>query len=69
MNIGHMWTMIIACGGALLLVLVLPLIGLSDNWSLGISISVMVGLHLWMMKGHSNHSSPKHSKGGNCHDE
>ena len=62
----HMWLMAIACGGALLLLLVLPLIGLSKNWSVGISIAVMVGLHLWMMRGHSDHSHMEHNehKGG-----
>ncbi len=62
----HMWMMVIACGGALLLILVLPLIGLSKNWSVGISIAVMVGLHLWMMRGHSDHNHTEHKehKGG-----
>ena len=62
----HMWMMALACGGALLLILVLPLIGLSKNWSVGISIAVMVGLHLWMMRGHSEHSHAEHKehKGG-----
>ncbi|MDP3966417.1 MAG: hypothetical protein Q8Q04_02715 [archaeon] len=63
----HMWMMAIACGGALLLLLVLPVIGLSKNWAIGISIAVMGGLHLWMMREHSNSSNRKHSKGGNCH--
>ena len=48
----HMWLMALACGGALLLILVLPLLGLSKNWSVGIAIAVMIGLHLWMMRGH-----------------
>jgi low affinity Fe/Cu permease len=57
----HMWLMVVACIGALLLLLVLPLIGLSKNWSVGISIAVMVGLHLLMMKGHlgKNHKEVK----------
>ena len=55
----HMWMMALACGGALLLILVLPLFGLSKNWSVGIAIAVMIGLHLWMMRGHSNHCSHK----------
>lgn len=58
----HMWLMVLACGGALLLILVLPLIGLSKNWSFGISIAVMVGLHLWMILGHSDHSHHKKHK-------
>ena len=62
-NANHMWMMTIACGGAFLLFLVLPLVGLSKNWSVGISIAVMAGLHLWMMKGHSNNNYTKH-KGG-----
>ncbi|KKQ20393.1 MAG: hypothetical protein US35_C0040G0007 [Parcubacteria group bacterium GW2011_GWA2_37_10] len=42
------------------------MIGLSKNWSVGISIAVMVGLHLWMMRGHSDHSHTEHKehKGG-----
>lgn len=60
----HMWMMAIACGGALLLILVLPIFGLSRNWSAGISIVFMVGLHLWMMRGHSEHSHhEKHKEG------
>jgi len=58
----HMWMMVIACGGAILLLLVLPLIGLSKNWSVGISIAVMVGLHLWMMRGHSDHKHTEHKE-------
>lgn len=49
---GHMWVMLLACGGAFLLILVLPVIGLSKNWSVGISIAFMIGLHLLMMRGH-----------------
>ena len=58
--------MAIACGGALLLILVLPLIGMSKNWSVGISIAFMIGLHLWMMRGHSDHNPSEHKehKGG-----
>ena len=55
----HMWIMALACGGALLLILVLPLIGLSKNLSVGISMAVMIGMHLWMMQGHSDHSHTK----------
>ncbi|MEK6895250.1 MAG: hypothetical protein AABX48_01910 [Nanoarchaeota archaeon] len=51
----HMWLMVLACVGAFLLILVLPLLGLSKNWSVGIAIVVMIGLHLWMMRGHFNH--------------
>ena len=54
-NTRHMWMMALACGGALLLILVLPFFGLSKNWSVGISVVVMVGLHLWTMRGHSDH--------------
>jgi hypothetical protein len=67
MNNNHMWLMILACGGAFLLILVLPFFGLSRSWSAGVGIFVMVGLHLWMMKGHShnhNHLSNKRMKGG-----
>ncbi len=60
----HMWMMVLACGGAFLLLLVLPLIGLSKNWSVGISITVMVIIHLWMMRGHFDHGNHKEHKGG-----
>ena len=64
-DIKHTGLMVLACGGALLLILVLPLIGLSKNWSVGISISMMVGLHLWMMRGHLDYNhSHKKQKGG-----
>lgn len=59
----HMWMMAVACGGALLLILVLPLFGLSKNWSVGISIAAMVGLHLLMMRGHSDHTNHKKHRG------
>lgn len=58
----HMWMMVLACGGALLLIFVLPFFGLSKNWSAGISIAFMIGLHLWMMRGHSDHSHHKKHK-------
>lgn len=66
----HMWLMALACGGAFLLILVLPLFGFSKNWSIGIAIAVMIGLHLWTMRGHSehNHSENKSTKmKGGCH--
>ena len=60
----HMWLMALACGGALLLILVLPLFGLSGSWSAGIAIAVMIILHAWMMKGHAhNHSDHIIKKG------
>lgn len=60
----HAWLMIVACGGALLLTFVLPLFGLSQNWSIGIALGVMIGLHLWMMRSHSNHRNHNELKGG-----
>ncbi|MBS3082048.1 hypothetical protein J4416_03915 [Candidatus Pacearchaeota archaeon] len=56
----HMWMMILACGGALFIILVFPFLGLSKNWVAGIAIAVMVVLHLWMMKGHSSHNNSEH---------
>ena len=58
----HMWLMALACGGAFLLILVLPLIGISKNYSTGAAIAVMIGLHLWMMKGHSGHNHHREQK-------
>ncbi len=62
-TIKHMIMMAIACGGAFLLILVLPIIGLSKNWSAGISIAFMIGLHLWIMRRHSDHGHHKEHKG------
>jgi Flp pilus assembly protein TadB len=59
-----MWIMALACGGALLLILVLPLIGVSKYWAAGIAVAVMIGLHVWMMRGHSDHSHHKGQKRG-----
>ena len=50
---GHMRMMIIACGGAFLLIFVLPLFGVSEGWSAGIAVVAMIGLHLLMMRGRS----------------
>ena len=61
-HISHMWMMIFACGGAFLLILLLPLFGASKNWSIGISIAVMIGLHLLMMRGHSDHCHSKNNQ-------
>ncbi len=63
-NMSHMLMMALACGGAFLLVLALPLLGLSKSWSAGIAIAAMIGLHLWMMRGHSGHNKHKEYKGG-----
>ena len=58
----HMWTMALACGGALLLILVLPFFGISKNYTAGIAIAVMIILHVWMMKGHLYHNYNKHKE-------
>jgi len=63
----HMWMMVLACGGALLLILILPFFGLSKNWSVGIAIIVMLGLHFLMMRSHSGHNPNDKQKGGSCH--
>ena len=63
-HMSHMWLMVFACGGALLLLLVLPLLGISKNLSAGIAFAVMIGLHLLMMRSHSKHNHEK-TKGGN----
>ena len=66
MGDNHMWMMVLACGGGLLLLLILPTFGLSRNWSFGIAMAVMIGLHLLMMRGHSGNNNKEH-KGGACH--
>lgn len=58
----HIWMMALACGGALLLILVLPFLGISKNWSTIIAIGLMVVLHLWMMRGHSGKNLGKRDK-------
>jgi Flp pilus assembly protein TadB len=60
----HALLMIVACGGALILTLVLPLWGIPQNWSVGIALVVMIGLHFWMMGRHSNHHNNDAHKGG-----
>lgn len=60
---GHALLMAIACGGALLLIFVLPLFGISKNFSAGIAFAVMIGLHLLMMRSHSGHNHNR-LKGG-----
>ena len=62
-HMSHMWLMVFACGGALLLILVLPLFGISKNFSAGIAFAVMIGLHLLMMRSHSGHNHNR-LKGG-----
>ena len=62
----HMWIMVLACGGAFLLILILPLLGISKNWSTGVAIVVMIGLHLLMMRNNSGHNHEK-QKVGSCH--
>ena len=67
-NSNHMWMMIVICGGAFLLIIVLPFLGISKNWSAGIAVAVMVGLHLLMMRDHSKHyNHNKEKKEGSCH--
>ena len=59
-HISHVLLMALACGGAVLLIVVLPFLGLPKNWSVGIAIAAMMLLHVWMMKEHShNHSHNK----------
>ena len=55
-NSNHMWMMALGCGGAVVLIFILPLIGLSKNWSIGIAVFAMIGCHIWMMKEHSDYT-------------
>ena len=59
-HISHIWLMVLLFGGALLLILLLPLIGLSQNWVAGIAIVVMIIVHLLMMRGHFSHNHKEH---------
>ncbi len=59
----HMWLMALACGGGILLSFVLPLFGLSKNWSFGIAIAVMISLHFLLIRGsHENHKNKRGRK-------
>lgn len=67
-RLDSMWLMILSCGAAFLLVIILPYFGFSSNWSLGIAMGVMIGLHVLMMKNHGHvHNSSQKQKGGSCH--
>ena len=63
----HMWIMLVACGGAFLLTLILPAIGVSKNWSSGLAIGAMIGLHLLMMRRHSTSKPNTLNEKGRCH--
>lgn len=62
-NMNHLIIMGLVCFGALGLILVLPMLGFSKGWATGISLVLMIGMHLWMMRGHQhNHKIPKGDK-------
>ncbi len=61
-NSNHLWVMVFACVGAFLLILVLPIIGLSQDLVAGIAIAAMIIAHIWMMQGHSAHNNHKKHK-------
>lgn len=51
----HMLKMAFACLVPLILILILPLIGISKGLSTIIAIALMILLHFIMMKGHTDH--------------
>jgi len=55
----HALHMLIGCGLPLILILVLPRFGVSNNTTLVLAIALMIGFHLFMGKGHK----------GNDHEE
>jgi len=67
----HSWHGIIMLIGhlaPLLLFVILPKIGISSEWTFAFVFLSMAGVHLWMMKRHSNnHSNKDKMKGGSCH--
>ena len=40
----------------MLLFLILPKFGVSSQWTLAFVVLMMIGAHVWMMRGHSNHN-------------
>ena len=65
---GHMMIMVIAHLAPMLLFLILPKFGISNQWTLAFAMIGMVGAHVWMMKGHTHKNNLNHindsNKGG-----
>lgn len=54
----HMIWMALACIIPLLIVLLLPLFGIKNNYTIFIAMVLMIVMHIFMMKSH-NHNNPK----------
>lgn len=57
----HTIWMIIGCLVPLLLIFILPLFGVTGNYSIFIFIAVMFLCHITMMGGHRGHNQHEHS--------
>lgn len=64
----HVAWMIIGCVGALLLVFVLPLLGVSSGVTLFIVLVVMFACHLLMVLGHGHGNEPNDRGKGHRHE-
>ncbi len=62
----HMLWMMLACTVPLLVILLLPLLGITGKYNALIFVIVMFAAHIWMMKGHNHKSSGK--KGDEKHE-
>jgi len=60
MNRHTIW-MIIGCLLPLLLIFILPLFGVTGNYTIFIFIVVMFLCHITMMRGHQSHQGHEHS--------
>lgn len=53
------WKMLLACGVPLLIIILLPLFGITGNWIWFIALFGMLGAHLFMGR-HGSHSDNEH---------
>lgn len=59
---GHsMWLMVLACAIPLLIIFLLPVFGISANYT-WVAIILMFALHLFMMGGHGGHEGHESAK-------
>lgn len=66
---GHALRMVLGCVLPLLLIFLLPLIGVSEGFTLGLAIVLMFACHLFMIGGHGHaHGAESHDEEGHKHE-
>lgn len=67
----HGLMMLIGCGGAILLLFLLPALGVSLGVTFVVAIALMVGCHLFMGHGmsHDHSASGEHKHEDNAHNQ